>query len=416
MTTGNITIGSASGPVYYSKVWSGADFPKGVKRPSPMPDHPYSMTLISYTKLIGVLRQLEYGSWREYQNYYYDGIRQECRSWSGNDELKLLSKMSDKIRGHGFNAGVFAAEGREALGTVTNSAKALTGLVKGIATANISMTLRSLGLILGQREHNMQANWRSKSSAPRKKKWKNISQTSDNPAVQASKFNDPRNDPRVKDAVGRLQLGDIPGAWLAAQYAWLPLLSDIFEAMKFVEQRTQDRKLVYKTRHFIAEEMNDAASPTSYVVAASCSRHVTLKVTLTEQVTMSRSLGLQDPLSIIWERVPFSFIADWFIPIGSYLSNASFFGGTTLSYTRTDFSRATASLLTRRKNTPTEQWVGGDYRGQIVRLSRTMGNSLNVPHPNLKSLDEAFSLPHLRNAAALVGGFVTSMRSIRTFT
>lgn len=30
--------------------------------------------------------------------------------------------------------------------------------------------------------------------------------------------------------------------------------------------------------------------------------------------------GLLNPLEVIWELVPFSFVADWFLPIGDYLS------------------------------------------------------------------------------------------------
>ncbi len=40
-----------------------------------------------------------------------------------------------------------------------------------------------------------------------------------------------------------------------------------------------------------------------------------------EALATQRSLGLTDPYSVAWDLLPFSFIADWFIPIGTYLDN-----------------------------------------------------------------------------------------------
>jgi hypothetical protein len=34
---------------------------------------------------------------------------------------------------------------------------------------------------------------------------------------------------------------------------------------------------------------------------------------------VARQLGLLDPLSVAWELLPWSFVIDWFIPIGAYL-------------------------------------------------------------------------------------------------
>jgi hypothetical protein len=34
-------------------------------------------------------------------------------------------------------------------------------------------------------------------------------------------------------------------------------------------------------------------------------------------------VGLSDPLSVAWEVVPFSFVLDWFLPIGNYIESFS---------------------------------------------------------------------------------------------
>jgi hypothetical protein len=59
------------------------------------------------------------------------------------------------------------------------------------------------------------------------------------------------------------------------------------------------------------------------------------------------SLGFTNPLNVAWELLPFSFVADWFIPIGDFLSNLSSIHGLTIkeSY-RTVFIREDVTRFT----------------------------------------------------------------------
>lgn len=34
-----------------------------------------------------------------------------------------------------------------------------------------------------------------------------------------------------------------------------------------------------------------------------------------------QQLGLDDPLGLIWELTPYSFVVDWFLPVGQWLSS-----------------------------------------------------------------------------------------------
>jgi hypothetical protein len=50
--------------------------------------------------------------------------------------------------------------------------------------------------------------------------------------------------------------------------------------------------------------------------------------------------GFTNPINLLWELIPFSFVADWFLPIGSYLEalkaweGATFLGGSRTLFTR----------------------------------------------------------------------------------
>lgn len=115
--------------------------------------------------------------------------------------------------------------------------------------------------------------------------------------------------------------------------------------------------------------------------------------------------GLYDPASVVWEKLPYSFVADWFLPISSYLQARQMIGA--LSGT---FVKSTKSLL--EVSSPTVKNVSGywDYAGgdlhsfKLSRLnfSREISTSLKVPKPGLKNFGQVASWRHCANALALL--------------
>lgn len=411
MTTGSWQVGARnSTPFYQYRSWAGADFPKGLKRPKVMPDHEYTMydATCAITKSV-VWTQLRWQDpWESYESYQYASSGVMCRSFDSNDELKLLSKLADNIRGHSFNAVIALAESGEAVETVVNSLLALFGLLKGVVTANPEKVLRELGRILGQRAPIMPGPQKNPRVRP-VKQWRNTSATSESSAVIA-------RTPAVRLAFDRLQLGDVAGSWLALKYAWEPLIGDIYEAMKYVETLNSTRHMIFRTSHTIREQRNDGASGDLYELLADCSRSVAYKVTLSETPSMARNLGLLDPFSLAWEKLPLSFVLDWAWPIGSYLSNLSYFGGLKLTYVRTEFAKTTARLTRPRQDLSWMKIVGGNAISRTVTVSRTLGSVLPIPLPSPKEVSKIFNLAHLANGAALIWGGISSVRSVRNFT
>jgi len=51
--------------------------------------------------------------------------------------------------------------------------------------------------------------------------------------------------------------------------------------------------------------------------------------------------GFLNPINLVWEILPFSFVVDWFLPIGPYLEAASAFNGLEfVDGSQTQFTRA----------------------------------------------------------------------------
>lgn len=348
--------GTASSPIRSTCVASGSNSPS-LKQ---LTENPYSFNLIKWERT-------QYSIYN-HGNLYFGtpayalwGLNGLPASWTSNDELSLLSKLADEIRGHSFNAAIFAAEGKQSLETVVNTTRAVFGIVKAVKSRDYQAVLRSLARVTGQ-------------SPPKQLK-------------------------------RSLKTKDLSGAWLSIQYGWKPLLNDIFEAMKYVESLTASpRSLIYRATKTVNSTWDDRSSSSFNHLFATGTRTVKYKVVLREKISQTRSLGLLNPASVVWEKVPFSFVVDWFIPIGPYLDNVSLFSGLDLSYVRSEFARATTKGDQCLPSDPSIFWIvtGGSWKSTTIYFRRTVGTSLNVPRPELKALDKAFSLGHLKNAAALI--------------
>lgn len=121
--------------------------------------------------------------------------------------------------------------------------------------------------------------------------------------------------------------------WLQLQYGWLPLYSDLYGACEEVEQTfeilRQEIKggggiqyVVAKTRLSDADKYIDPQRPgawslRNYIWDLRVKMCYTVDV---ESAAFLGRIGLTNPLSIAWEVTPFSFVFDWFLPIGRYLN------------------------------------------------------------------------------------------------
>lgn len=120
-------------------------------------------------------------------------------------------------------------------------------------------------------------------------------------------------------------------------------------------------------------------------------------------------LGVTNPLEVAWELVPFSFVADWFLPVGNYLGaiNADlglkFRGGSVSKLTRmhtfgtVSNSKDWSSSATYAVNTRHKTITGS---GNAVRLTRTVLTS--SPSARLPSFEDPVKLARLFNALALL--------------
>lgn len=205
-------------------------------------------------------------------------------------------------KGNQWNVPVALAEGSKTASMVLNSARRLVQLALALKKGNIAMFLSGLAI----KPHPKQAML----SLRRYPKSFNL-----DPAKAAG------------------------SAWLEYKYGWMPFVSDVQDAVATL-QDIVDRPSSREGRVTGSAGMrsiertsstNTCPMPSEWAMStpridfttafeSEWSCRVTWRYKIRDQDVPAR-LGLKNPLVVAWELVPLSFVADWFIPIGSYLDN-----------------------------------------------------------------------------------------------
>lgn len=376
MTTGSSSIGSPSTDLWVYKEWNGADSPliPNPKRPGQMirnrkVENPYQMTAFRRTRTMSTYDLGGGNLWTGYNMPGSGIVTVSPRPWDANDELALLQKLEEAMKGHDFQGGVFAATAPEAVRGIMGSAIALRNAWKSVHRGDIDGFFRSISRTVS--------------------------------GANASKRPPPN-----------LNRKDVSSTWLALTYGWLPLVKDVYGFYEAMESAAgEDRGSTFTVTHSKKEVI--PLAPFWYTANVNFRTSVRLKVRLREAMGASTYWGINNPASIAWELLPYSFVIDWFIPVGSYLSARSFIGSISASYVK---SYKESYRVSDYKDNPAPYSYklvsGATYREASTKLTRTIMSSYSVPTPDLKQIGKALSKGHLINGAALINNVISDMKSI----
>lgn len=117
--------------------------------------------------------------------------------------------------------------------------------------------------------------------------------------------------------------------WLELQYGWLPLLDDCYGASEELADAWNDQKK--KTNYVRAavkfrwaeSDVTSAGNQPGSVANRNAIMDFTRWCYYTVDYESSAFLGrvgLTNPLDIAWEATPWSFVVDWFLPVGRFLN------------------------------------------------------------------------------------------------
>lgn len=294
-----------------------------------------------------------------YENVWYPSVAQSNFSqpevaygWTSNHDLALLGKLREKVAGSDFNAGVFLGEGHQALSMIGNAATRIAKALRYARKGNFSGAASAL-------------------------------------TKGTNRYVPPRR-------VGASN-------WLELQYGWLPLLMDAKNGAEFLaHQMNVPLEHVVRVSTSLNGKITNGWSP-AYYKSTRCYTRKSIKATLREKDVIALS-GLTDPLSVAWELLPYSFIIDWFIPIGNYLSARGLsqsLSGTFVTSTKQYEEMKGLAIKPERKDW--EFGAGADvYSHRKVTFSRSISTTLPVPRPSVKPLSQVVSWKRAANAVALL--------------
>lgn len=209
---------------------------------------------------------------------------------------------------------------------------------------------------------------------------------------------------------------NIPNSWLELQYGWNPLMEDVEGACKKLAKRERDPDAysaqVYATvkDNYVRNWSKSVSSivvedfPIKDTVVMTCK--VGLRYNLDNPLLATfSSLGVTNPAEIVWERVRYSFVVDWFLPVGNWLSSLDAdFGWKFKSGFRADFTKVTGRGGTKTAHEPNSHWRFIDstedfhFDGVILRrVGYDISPGVGLPH-----FKNPFSSHHIANALSLL--------------
>ncbi len=270
------------------------------------------------------------------------------------EELVLLTKLLNKVKGHSLNLGVALAEVDKLAKTVGDTILDLGRGFIYLSRGDFSRFARLFGAV-----------------------------------------------PPSRKTHRRLQSTDISGRFLEMRYAWEPAIND--EAAKAFEMISSGPR-VSRTKYTKRTGLSTVLATNYCDVPQKVEAQRSYIFEMYEEMGVARQLGLANPASILWERMPMSFVIDWFIPIGTYLEligQVPFMKGRWL---RTDSIRWKASgsfpgrpFGTLVPNPP----ITPNCNMEIFNLRRTpLAGPPSVPFPSVR-VEGAVQGKRLQNAIGI---------------
>lgn len=134
---------------------------------------------------------------------------------------------------------------------------------------------------------------------------------------------------------GRNAMEAASNAWLEYSYGWVPFMSEVRSATNTLMDLADRPKAMTSKVKAVIRRSSETVSTPQRLLAFSTPPGCELWGILTTRKWQSYKgtwrfrpnpsdmpgrFGLVNPAEVVWELVPFSFVADWFLPIGDYLA------------------------------------------------------------------------------------------------
>lgn len=348
-----------------ARIWQSyyKEIPRYYRSPSPKPKdtklapHNYSCSITKSWDYIGSVSDSS-GNKGQCTTFWWTAPP-GVTSWPSEIPYKLEGRLRNKIIGSDFNLGVFIAEGSEAMRMIFDAA------------SRIDRSLRFL-----------------KKGRP----------------LDAAK----------QLVHGPVHAAGVPSGkkslasqWLQLQYGWLPLVHDLETgAQMLAHMCSQPFQRTVKVRYKDKDLKQATAFPYKWRKFDAMQQFQLIADI--REVDVIQLIGLTDVASIVWERLPYSFVADWAIPIGNFLQARGLAQALKATYVKTVTRRVVATNfgLDPSYQQPVQDRTNVSALGQAyyqsVTVDRVVSTNLAIPLPQVKPLGDILNWKRAANAVALL--------------
>lgn len=192
-------------------------------------------------------------------------------------------------------------------------------------------------------------------------------------------------------------LDQVTKTLLAYRYGIGPLMTDLATTAELLSKEFRDdvtlRRAASKPWNGLNKAWDDKWTGTESVV---------LKATVSlsnPNLLLANRLGIINPQMWVWDLIPWSFVVDWWFPIGSFLQNFTALVGLSLNGASVTRTRAWSGTWI-----PTDPWNGGIYEpAGTMRFSgkRKMRETGSLPIPTSVPYGTGLGIQRGQNALAL---------------
>lgn len=114
----------------------------------------------------------------------------------------------------------------------------------------------------------------------------------------------------------------VSALWLEYWFGWSPFVNDIYTGIQLLDSP-------YPSSRVIGVGVDHLTQTTGYqrcdmTAIVKCGAYVSVD---NEMLYRANQFGVVNPALVAWELVPFSFLVDWFVPVGNYLRSYTDFVG-----------------------------------------------------------------------------------------
>ncbi len=214
----------------------------------------------------------------------------------------------------------------------------------------------------------------------------------------------------VKKPSKKVSAETFANLWLEYQYGWRPLLSDIYGACELIANTYYLRKPVQvsakskQTNTYTYVPYSNTYTSVSFNEVAVVEDETVAKVVLQfreddDAWRFLSTTGITDPALLAWELLPYSFVIDWFVPVGNYIKSFGAVRGM-------QFLRGSVSTASVRK--VTSQLVRtagvGSVKSTITAKGELKSRTIisSIPLPPSPSFEPSMGVERILSAISLL--------------